>query len=298
MLYGTREFKRDLYKSINDVCSTKEIIILYAGTVGSISRGITTYESDYDVKCLYINGVSTNLIDYHNETDIRYRLFNKDKAYDCIAFWEIRAFINFLSEPYIDRGNSYELFHNVLWLFKTPYSWDPLGIQKLLGHDIDRCVNLNNEIVYHFRIIKDTVNETRTTKNLLRLLHAVLSINWIEGKNTLPPINIYSLISSQESKANFETCLKLLDIVNYANRNKTSIEMTDSSVMFINDYVEKEFNRMIDKGYNDKNYSFESIYDNKNNVEIILRKLKHIMGNCPQLSSEPYLSFEDLCKLY
>lgn len=57
MLFGTRAYRAELYRAINEVSHRQRFDVIYAGTVGSISRGISSCKADYDVKCLYVRSV-------------------------------------------------------------------------------------------------------------------------------------------------------------------------------------------------------------------------------------------------
>ena len=146
MLFGNYEFRVELLSKIKEYEKKYKIKVIYIGTVGSISRGITDYNSDYDVKCLFVYDDKKLLksTERHAESIIRFREFDSNKTYNCIAFWEVSAFINFLYEPYIGSGNKYDLARNVFWLMSTPYTWDPLGLQIKIKNEIEQFMNINN----------------------------------------------------------------------------------------------------------------------------------------------------------
>lgn len=55
MLYGTNQYRRELFKNIAKVSEEKNIDIIFAGIVGSVARGISMYDSDYEIKCLFVD---------------------------------------------------------------------------------------------------------------------------------------------------------------------------------------------------------------------------------------------------
>ena len=298
MLYGTNEYRKKLYKTINEICKHRDIIVLFAGTVGSISRGITSFESDYDVKCLYIPKNRCSVDNKHDEKLIRYRVFLDDEDYNCIAFWEIFSFLNFFAEPYIDSGNKYELIHNSFWLLLSPYAWDPLGLQEKLRFDICKCINYENELLYHFKILEKIFtdnNSMNTQKRVLRLLHATLSIGFIEKYHLVPAINILSLIS-QFPSANRKLYYRFLTTVNEANKEKRYISQYNDDMIEIERLAERCYRKYCEIGYKKKDYDFSYCTNNSDIVNTMIDTVNYSCVNVPQIESEPFLSYENICR--
>ena len=205
MLYGDRLFVDGLMQEVNNVEAERGIKIIFGSTIGSISRGIQRYTSDYDVRFLYVDR-NNNFIDNcdrHIEDRIRYRIFNDNKAYNCIAFWEISAFLNFLHEPYINQGVQYELTRNVIWSFLSSYQFDPYGISGKILPLLTKVINIDCEINHHYTILEDyckTRNPLVPLDDYFRVTHAYLSLLWIKQERTVPPLHIMTLMSLADNE--------------------------------------------------------------------------------------------------
>lgn len=274
MIFGSIEFQKELLKKIREIEIRENITVIYIGIVGSISRGITSLDSDYDVKCLFVRNDSfIEQEKRHIESEIRFREFDNKKVYECIAFWEVSAFINFLAEPYIDSGNKYDLWRNVMWLFMTPYSWDPLGIKEKIRRDLELCICLENEVIYHIKImgkLLDVEDHTYSRREVLRLLHAFLSIQWIKKRKEIPPINFLSLLSIIPEKELKDVYMKILVNNDVEMRNEPYKDMISGIVLLYEEMMLE---------YKDKEYNFSDVYKNKtyvnNMLNIIQTSISH-----------------------
>ena len=202
MLFGEKRFISALQSEISKVEKNRSFTVVFASTIGSISKGIQRYTSDYDIRCLYrLN--DTQAIDYHSESQIRYRQYNPTEPYNCIAFWEIRAFVNFLREPYIDGQATYKLFRNVLDSFLSPYKYDPYGLTEKIFPLVKMIVPLQHDLLYHQKSLSSLIAkypENVPINQYINMLHSFLSIQWIIKYNEVPPMNILSLSSSASNE--------------------------------------------------------------------------------------------------
>ena len=199
MLYGATDFLQELKKDIANIEIQQGFKTVYGSTIGSLSKGTNRDDSDYDVRMLFIwkEGGILPECEYHTEDRIRYRQFFPNKLYDCIAFWEISAFINFLCEPYIDTGYKYKLIRIVLWSFFSDYSEDPYNIQNVVQMTLKKCVNLLLERDYHQDLLLENLNmiyDRPDKKYYLNILHAYLSLCWIDERDELPPLHLNKLL--------------------------------------------------------------------------------------------------------
>jgi predicted nucleotidyltransferase len=200
MLYGSRLFINDLMQEVTNVETERDIKIIFGSTIGSISRGTQRYTSDYDVRFLYVdrNHNFIDRCDRHTEDRIRYRKFNDNKAYNCIAFWEASAFLNFLHEPYINQGIQYKLARNVIWSFFSPYQFDPYGISAKILPLLTKVVNIDCEINHYYSLLGDycqTRDPFVSLNDYFQVIHAYLSLLWIKQERTIPPLHIVTLMS-------------------------------------------------------------------------------------------------------
>lgn len=199
MLFDKMENKMRLLWDIRKEEQINGYEVLYAGLVGSVSQGLSDHQSDWDVKCLWVRpGKFLGQPQRHIEDCIRYRKFYNGKIYDCIAFWEVSAFFNFLSEPYIDRGNNYGLFHNVVWLMRTPYRFDPLGLQNKISILLDQCIDIENEKLWHYTKLSQLLKDEGNVRNCLRILYELLSLDYMCQTGSLSPVHLETLLSAYQ----------------------------------------------------------------------------------------------------
>lgn len=304
MIFGSVDFQRKLFKDIKNVEDRKHFKVLYIGTVGSISCGLSDKESDYDVKCLFMR--NNSLIDkseQHNEEKIRFREFNSEKIYECIAFWEISAFVNFLAEPFIDSGNKYDLWRNVMWLFMTPYAWDPLGLKEKIRYDLLSCMNLQNELLYHYNIMDKLLRDKKTAgtfsaKEISRLLHAFLSIEWIHKKNELPPLNLLSLfsIASDQKIRDFYA----ENLINDCKSMKTGETLADRGKWSENRECAclisqvSSLHERLKPAYQNKAYDFCSLTFNKKFVNHILSTIHYSLTKMPYIENVGLQGYQEI----
>ena len=174
--------------------------IVFGSVIGSISQGLDRPNSDVDVRYLYVDK-SACFIDSkyrHDESRVRHRVIDKDKRCNCVALWEISAFLNFLYEPYLDSGDKYKLVRNVIWTFSSPYTYDPYGLQIKLLPLIQRSVDLRKEYKFHVDQAKINYNNAlfdKTFKSWVYAIYHLLSCRWILAYNSLSPISICTLLS-------------------------------------------------------------------------------------------------------
>lgn len=302
MIFGSVDFQKELFENIRGLEVREHFTVLYIGTVGSISCGLSDEESDYDVKCLFIRNDSfIDKSEKHNEKKIRFREFSSEKIYECIAFWEISSFINFLAEPFIDSGNKYDLWRNVMWLFMTPYAWDPLGLKDKIRYDLLSCMNLKNEILYHYNIMDKLLNrkkagEAFTTKELSRLLHAFLSIQWIHSKDELPPLNLLSLLSIvSDSKVNDFYIQNLINTYKTMKADEVVVTIWEKNKEYM--YLMSQISDMYEKlkpAYQNKSYDFSSLAYNKKFVDHILNTIDCSLKKIPYIEDVGLKSYQDI----
>ena len=303
MIFGSVDFQKELFETIRDIEVRKNFTVLYIGTVGSISCGLSDKVSDYDVKCLFIRKNSfIDKSDKHNEEKIRFREFNTEKVYECIAFWEISAFINFLAEPFIDSGNKYDLWRNVMWLFMTPYAWDPLGLREKIRYDLLSCMNLQNELLHHYNIMDKLFSDKKADgnynrKEFSRLLHAFLSIQWIRMKNELPPLNLFSLLSitSDQRINDFYVENLINDYKSLEKNENSSVGERWNNKEYI--YLIKRITCMYENlkpDYQNKTYDFSSLDCNQKFVDRILNTIHYSLKKIPYIENVGLKDYRDI----
>jgi len=244
MLYGSKEFIDDLITSVNKIENENSFNMVFGSTIGSISRGIERFSSDYDVRFLYVDKSYRFLEkhDRHTENRIRYRAFYESKAYNCIAFWEVSAFLNFLCEPYIDNDVQYKLVRNVLWTFTSPYRYDPYGIGNKILPILNKTINLECEMKHHYEILARFLDMERNSVSIpqyLSAIHAYLSLKWLKNENSAPPMHIATLLTIADYELNNEThsVLKMNQKENNKNIDNIRISISNKTIEHIEDIV-------------------------------------------------------------
>jgi predicted nucleotidyltransferase len=202
MLYSDRSIflgiADNVLNKVKEFEIEKDVKVVFGSTIGSISKGIQRLDSDYDARFLYVSKdnqfVSKERI--HLESSIRHRIFDKEDKCNCIAMWEISAFLNFLVEPYIDNGYSYKLIRNILWTFYSPYAYDPYALQTQLLPLLNKSLNVKLEFDFHRKNAYELMDKflvSNDVRDYLNSIHHFLSLKWIYISNEIPPISIWPL---------------------------------------------------------------------------------------------------------
>lgn len=208
MLFGSGPFLERITEIIQETEHRYGFQVIFASTIGSISRGISNYNSDYDIRLLFVYPHETLSCDMlHQEDYIRHRVFCSKVPYNCLAFWEAHAFVNFMREPYITKGFQYKLVRNVLWSFLSPYTHDPKGIGAKILPLIEDMADLTWEKSYFSQIVLDALqgdNLLFTLTEYLNIWHAYLSFQWIVTRRQLAPLSIDSLLALASPRDRFK----------------------------------------------------------------------------------------------
>lgn len=207
--------------------------VIYASTIGSISKLIFRPNSDYDLRGIFVeNDFSLlNKNDLHNEDLIRFRIFDKNNTCNCIALWEAHAFLNFIFEPYIDSGYKYKLIKNVLWSFNSPFNYDPFGLQNSLLALIKKCISLEKEYLFQLNeinILSEKIKTIFDERSILEIIHGNLYIYWLCLYKELPPLSSFSLLNilKNRDKLELEGIIKRLKNYNFQSPDEKNLLIT------------------------------------------------------------------------
>ncbi len=178
MLYGNEKIQKEIINQIEKFEKKFNKKVVFGAMVGSISKGVERYDSDYDTRFLYLDKVEDEYIRwdktgsdlkeeqihycyvpekcncYANGREYRkehhkFDLEDKSLFYDKIAFWELTSFLNFLKVPVLDNKFSVGLYHIVSWTFNSPFCWDPYGIGSKISCLLDEMFRPEYEIQYY-----------------------------------------------------------------------------------------------------------------------------------------------------
>ena len=248
MLFGQKEFQEKILADANAVAQQKNFKLVYGAVLGSISRGVPGYDSDYDIRFLYIrNDFPQKWINPEEcrEDDIVYRyILDSDttkglsikNTYDRIAFWELTSFIQFLSSPRIgnETKDSSNLYYVAEHTFLTPYSWDPYGIQSSTANYIYR----NHKPLYCIETYSKTIegkyvwnSDHISIHGYIKSIWAALSIDWIITKKGPAPVNFWLLLAQIDDPELYHKIDSL-----YLSR----VDMTEEYISITKDPIRKE----------------------------------------------------------
>lgn len=167
MLYGTEDIQKEILDKVNRFEVENNAKVIFGSMVGSISKGMERYDSDYDTRFLYLDKSNSGFLRYDRikdnlaERDIHkcYIPEVKNLFYDKIAFWELTSFINFLRNPSLDGKFSVGLYHIVNWTFNSPYCYDPYGIKSKIIYMLDAMFQKNYELIYYKNYIEKCLSK-------------------------------------------------------------------------------------------------------------------------------------------
>lgn len=224
MLYGNKEIQDEILEQVRKFERKHNKKVIFGAVVGSISKGLERYDSDYDTRFLYLdpseNGyvrwdrVEENIAEkdvhlcyipqkadcYIDGDDYRDRsceLGSDDKSffYDKIAFWEITSFVNFLRNPKLDNKFSIGLYHIVAWTLNSPYCWDPYGIKSKISGLLDQMFVGQYEIAYYRNYICNALNKSPLRlREYLYSAYYALAIEYCIKFNRFAPVYFKSLL--------------------------------------------------------------------------------------------------------
>lgn len=275
MLYKQNsELVKSIFETVKNFEKINKCKVIFISTIGSHSKEIGREDSDYDLRCLYVKNnfefLERKYI--HDEKKIRFRIFNDKSLCNCIPFWEISAFLNFLYEPYINNGYKYKLIKNVFWTFKSQYTFDPHGLQKQLLPLIERQFSPLDEFNY---VLNETnhffelINKKEFNKrNLLESIYGVIYLEWMISNKRLPPISIYQLLETKGIKEN-QILFDFIDRIKLSNSNNIKNKVLKID---IKDYVSAKLNYLcklkIDKDF------FSQKDSEKCSLDVLLKKIR------------------------
>jgi predicted nucleotidyltransferase len=221
MLYSDKSIFLGIADNISDKVKEfeieKNVKVVFGSTIGSISKGTHRLDSDYDARFLYISKSNQFISKEKNHLEklIRFRIFDKENKCNCIAMWEVSAFLNFLAEPYIDNGYSYKLIRNVLWTFYSPYAYDPYALQPQLLFLISKSLSIKLEFEFHKENSCELMNKflvSNDVRDYLNAIHHFLSLKWIYISNEIPPMSIWPLMALLSNDDKMELSLLITKI--------------------------------------------------------------------------------------
>lgn len=208
MLYGEENVWKKILHHGEVLADERECRIVYAAVTGSISRGISVWDSDYDIRFLFIKkDFPEKKYDPKicKENDIIFRYFRDTNhqtdidisyTYDRMAFWELSSFLSLLVEPQIgnETWDVNGLYYITEHTFLSPYTWDPYGIQQRVVPFIYRYAKPQYSCPYYRNIINKANSKPQMrAKDYVDALWAALSLEWLKQYGGPAPVDFETL---------------------------------------------------------------------------------------------------------
>ena len=185
--------------------------------------------------------------------------------------------MNFLTEPYIDRGNKIRLASNTVSLLQSPISFDPYGLQQsVFSPLLTQIVFLENEKIYLARNLKKMLQSDRMNDDryILRLLHICHSIQWMKTKNQFPPLNILTLCADSDM---WELVVESLNKIENPNGGIPASYIKEAK-KFSQEFFDTQ--AVI---YTEKNYDFDAMTCNRRYVENAIKIIDALLMQNPYI---------------
>ena len=225
--------KAEIMHRLRETEKLEDVRILMAIESGSRAWGFESTNSDYDVRFIYVRNKDWYVaVDFEEKRDvIEYEITDEidlngwDLRKSLRLYWKSNpAFVEWIQSPltYIESG---DFRKQALSLLPEIYS-----VEK--G-------------IYHYRSMAKTNyrgylrSELVPLKKYFYVLRPILSIKWLESKNTPAPIEFNKLFEYVENKELQQAIDDLLE------KKKSNEELAKgSSIPVLNKFIETELNRL------------------------------------------------------
>lgn len=207
MLVGNHSLVEAILERGYKIAEERGLKIVFASQFGSLSYGSEHYNSDFDIRFLYIKKDEfpdiRKVSDDLQEADAMFRYIPEDFKKIChhFPFWEMTAFLNFLTYPVLDGKFSYGLYNAVPWTLASPFSIDPFGLSQKLMPLAGLIFNEQYAIGYFMELLTANYHQGEqivNVKNYIRAIRAVLSVEWILHHHTFAPVHIQTLLAESQ----------------------------------------------------------------------------------------------------
>lgn len=238
MLYGNKYIQDEILDQVKLFEEKYNKKVIFGAMVGSISKGVERYDSDYDTRFLYLDQSEHGVVRWDKIEDIKenqihicyiperlscyvgggdyrrkhreYDLADKSYFYDKIGFWELTSFIGFLRNPRLDNKFLVELCHIVAWTFNSPFCWDPYGIASKVNSLLDEMFVPEYEIQYYRNyILRAREREPMRAREYLYSAYYALAIEYCLKYNKFAPVYFQSLLATCRNENLVKAILKL-----------------------------------------------------------------------------------------
>lgn len=215
MLFGDKEQRAFILETAKRYADSIDVKLVFGAMVSSISKNCHYSDSDYDAAFLYLERDfphRTHVLSERTEGELIKKCYAEDEVFEWIPFWEATAFLYQLADPFYKMDANW---YHVNWVFMSPYTWDPYGIQNRLLPLMNRIFEGKDEIAYRKEELRlqrrDLGGEYAGAKKYLRAVHAAATIEWCFKYSECPPMDLQSLLYGLNRERVWEEIGKVLD---------------------------------------------------------------------------------------
>lgn len=312
MLYGNAKVQAEILEHVGQFEKEYNKKVIFGSMVGSISKGLERFDSDYDTRFLYLDQSEQGIVRWdQTEEDIaeeqihicyipdrmncyvggrnyrdkyhEFELSDKSYFYDKIAFWELTSFVNFLKKPKLDNKFSVGLYHIVSWTFNSPFCWDPYGIAGKVRCLLDEMFIPEYEIQYYRNYIANAKKkDPLMIREYLYAAYYALAIEYCLKYNRFAPVYFKPLLAMCMNQR-LEKAIRELERGYYESVTKAlnkgmgyERKMTDSFSAYRNSIIDDFLNEALVKTekFQGKDFRVIEIDYVGEIIEIILDSLK------------------------
>ena len=217
MLLRNQEQQNFLLSEVKKIAKDINARLIFGAMMGSTSRGTQRADSNYDVRFLYLRGdfPEKNCIPFQmGEDELVKRSWLEDKTFGCVPLWEATSFLHFLLEPRFTDEISDGLYVAVELTFRSPYTWDPYGLQGKLVPLLNKIFRGEYAISYYAKELEryraGLYQGAGVVKKYLRAVHAAAAIEWCVKYSEFPPVDLETLLRGLGRIAVWEETKKIL----------------------------------------------------------------------------------------
>lgn len=202
------------------------IRILYAGEVGSRARGVQSSDADYDVRFLFVRPVA----EYLKLTSKPATIAVEDGP------WDLKGID--LKETLVRLKDGDPM--TLLWLYTNPVYRNHPIFETEMHKRLESYASLNKLVHHFFERLSPLLGrlESRTGvtyKTLMDAVEMVLSINWVEKRNTLPLLDFDEFLLTSNLPAELAGDIETL--VREKNENVESAPVDTARYERVIEYV-------------------------------------------------------------
>jgi uncharacterized protein len=212
--------KENLISRLRYLEKKEDITILMAAVTGSHSFGLSSFQSDYDVRFIYVHNDKRSYLSLNQPVEV---IQVKEGVFD-MEGWDL-----FKSSRLTLKSNPalFELFQSPIKLITQPdYYRKMTGLiadcysQKALGHHYHRMMNDNLH-----KLSKTRDSERKELKIWVQVYRSYLTLEYILQRGSLPPLSVWELLDSvsmnQGLKNRMTRIFKAKQMDEYASDNES-----------------------------------------------------------------------------